>query len=125
MMESTQPSKGNSNKNRKGVEMNSTKTKVLTILLATILLLGTAHAQLLKVPEVSRDKVICFALYTVHNNIMKMTAQLYPLNDGEDRKVRLEIKQGRIWKQTAQTQVVERGWTAMRNLCNTLVFREC
>ena len=93
MMESTQPSKGNSNKNRKGVEMNSTKTKVLTILLATILLLGTANAQPLKVPEVSRDKVICFALYTVHNNILKMTAQLYPLKDGEDRIVRLEVKQ--------------------------------
>ena len=100
--------------------MNSTKTKVFTIVLATILLLSTAHAQLLKVPEVSRDKVICFALYTVHNNIMKMTAQLYPLKDGEDRIVRLEVKQGsprdslrRIWKQIAQTQVVERGWTAV------------
>jgi len=100
--------------------MNSTKTKVFTIVLATILLLSTANAQPLKVPEVSRDKVICFALYTVHNNIMKMTAQLYPLNDGEDRKVRLEIKQDsrknslrRIWKQIAQTQVVERGWTAV------------
>ena len=93
--------------------MSSTKAKVLTIVLATILLLSTANAQSLKVPEVSRDKVICFALYTVHNNIMKMTAQLYPLKDGEDRKVRLEVKQGRRWKQTAQTQVVERGWTAV------------
>ncbi len=107
--------------------MNSTKAKVLpqgilriTTVLATILLLSTANAQPLKIPEVSRDKVICFALYTVHNNIMKITAQLYPLNDGEDRIVRLEVKQGsprdslrRIWKQIAQTQVVERGWTAV------------
>ena len=29
--------------------------------------------------DISRDKVICFALYTVHNNILKHTAQLYPL----------------------------------------------
>jgi len=98
---------------REGIEMNSTKAKVLTTVLATILLLSTAHAQLLKIPEVSRDKVICFALYTVGNNIMKMTAQLYPLKDGEDRIVRLEIKQDGRWKQTAQTQVVERGWTAV------------
>jgi len=83
------------------------------LLVATILLLGTAKAQVPTVPEVSRDKVICFALYTVHNNIMKMTAQLYPLKDGEDRIVRLEVKQGRRWKQIAQTQIVERGWTAV------------
>jgi len=89
---------------REGIEMNSTKAKVLRTVLATILLL---------IPEVSRDKVICFALYTVGNNIMKMTAQLYPLKDGEDRIVRLEIKQDGRWKQTAQTQVVERGWTAV------------
>jgi len=66
----------------------------------------------LSVPEVSRDKVICFALYTVHKNIMKLTAQLYPLKEGEDRKVRLEIKEGRKWKQIAQTDVIEQGWTA-------------
>ncbi len=85
----------------------------ITTVMATILLLGTANAQLLNIPEVSRDKVICFALYTVHNNIMKMTAQLYPLKDGEDRIVRLEVKQDGKWKQIAQTQVVERGWTAV------------
>ena len=66
----------------------------------------------LRVPEVSRDKVICFALYTVHNNILKLTAQLYPLKDGEDRNVRLQIKKGRKWKQIAETQVIEDGWTA-------------
>jgi len=93
--------------------MNSTKAKVLTTILITILLLSTVNAQLLEIPEVSRDKVICFALYTVHNNILKMTAQLYPLEEGEDRIVRLEIKQNGGWKQIAQTQVVERGWTAV------------
>ncbi len=106
--------------------MNSTKAKVLpqgicrkascglriTTILITILLLSTANAQLLKIPAVSRDKVICFALYTVHNNIMKMTAQLYPLAEGEDRIVRLEVKQNGKWKQIAQKQIIEKGWTA-------------
>jgi len=92
--------------------MNSIKAKVLTTILITVLLLSTANAQLLKIPEVSRDKVICFALYTVQNNIMKMTAQLYPLAEGEDRTVRLEIKQDGEWKQIAQKQVIEKGWTA-------------
>ncbi len=93
--------------------MNLTKTRVFTAAIVTILLLSTANAQLLNIPEVSRDKVICFALYTVHNNIMKMTAQLYPLREGEDRTVRLETKQSGSWKQIAKAQVVERGWTAV------------
>jgi len=66
----------------------------------------------LTIPEVSRDRVICFALYTVNNGILKLTAQLYPLKEGEDRTVRLEIQEGGRWKQIAQTEVIERGWTA-------------
>jgi hypothetical protein len=68
--------------------------------------------KLLEIPDVSRDKVICFALYTVHNEIMKMTAQLYPLREGEERKVRLEVKRGGVWRQIAESPVIERGWTA-------------
>jgi len=87
-------------------------TKAHAAILVSILFLSTVSAQLLKIPEVSRDKVICFALYTVQNNILKLTAQLYPLQPGEDREVRLEIKEGGKWKQVAQTQVIEQGWTA-------------
>jgi len=67
---------------------------------------------LLAIPEVSRDKVICFALYTVNNNSLKLTAQLYPLDKTDDRTVRLEIKEGGKWRQVAETKVIERGWTA-------------
>jgi len=74
---------------------------------------AAAQNKLLEIPEVTRDKVICFALYTVHNDIMKMTAQLYPLQEGEDRTVRLEIKANGSWKQIAEASVVERGWTAL------------
>ncbi|MCK5175586.1 MAG: hypothetical protein KAR47_19485 [Planctomycetes bacterium] len=62
--------------------------------------------------DVDRDEVICFALYTVSDNIMKLTAQLYPLKDGEDRWVRLELKQNGRWKQAAMTKIIEDGWTA-------------
>ena len=98
--------------------MNLTKSRVFTAATVTILLLNIANAQLLNIPEVSRDKVICFALYTVHNNIMKMTAQLYPLKEGEDRTVGLEIKQSGSWKQIARTQVIEKGWTAVFRIEN-------
>jgi len=66
----------------------------------------------LTVPEVARDEVICFALYTVHNRVLKLTAQLYPLVETDPRTVRLEIKEGGKWKQAAETKVIEKGWTA-------------
>lgn len=61
---------------------------------------------------VPRDEVICFALYTVADNTLKVTAQLYPLKPDEDRTVRLEIKEGDTWKEMARTEVIEYGWTA-------------
>ncbi|MEX1224378.1 MAG: hypothetical protein WEA31_07500, partial [Pirellulales bacterium] len=61
---------------------------------------------------VERDQVIAFALYTVSDNTLKLTAQLYPLKDDEPREVRLEIKDGDQWKEVAQTEVIEAGWTA-------------
>ncbi|MHC4519713.1 MAG: hypothetical protein ACYTAS_14080, partial [Planctomycetota bacterium] len=68
--------------------------------------------KLLEIPAVTRDKVICFALYTVQDNVMKMTAQLYPLREGEDRTVRLEIGGNGRWQRVAESPIVERGWTA-------------
>ncbi|MCB9769707.1 MAG: hypothetical protein H6752_16040 [Candidatus Omnitrophica bacterium] len=62
--------------------------------------------------DVPRDEVICFALYTVNDNILKLTAQLYPLKEGEDRTLRLEIKEGGEWTEIARTEVIEVGWTA-------------
>ena len=92
--------------------MELRKARGLAALLAAAVMLSTASAQVLKVPEVSRDKVICFALYTVQNNVLKLNAQLYPLNENEDRNVRLEIKQDGKWRQIAETHVIEKGWTA-------------
>ena len=92
--------------------MKLIKATVFAALLVAILSLSTTLAQPLNIPEVSRDKVICFALYTVQNNGMKLTAQLYPLKPSEDRNVRLEIKQDGKWKQIAKTQVIGKGWTA-------------
>jgi len=66
----------------------------------------------LAIPEVEKDEVICFALYTVHDNILKLTAQLYPLGEDDPKNVRLEARLGGQWKQVAETKVVNPGWTA-------------
>ena len=62
--------------------------------------------------DVPVEDAICFALYTVHDNILKMTAQLYPLDEGVDRVVRLQVRQDGDWKTIAATTVSEKpyGW---------------
>jgi hypothetical protein len=62
--------------------------------------------------NITKDKLICFALYTVHNNVLKLTAQLYPLASDDPRTVRLEIKKGDKFVQIAETKVIDDGWTA-------------
>jgi len=64
------------------------------------------------IPEVPRDKVIGFALYTVEKGILKLSAQLYPLEEGEDRTVLLEISENGSWKEIARAPADETGWLA-------------
>ncbi len=89
---------------------------VLTVLLATAgLPARTGKPVRDQTPQkynVPRDEVICFALYTVNDTILKLTAQLYPLKADEEKTVRLEIKDGGTWKKIAEAAVIERGWTA-------------
>lgn len=67
---------------------------------------------LLSIPEVASKDVICFALYTVHDKTLKLTAQLYPLPKDAPRTVRLEIQRDGRWVEVARTNVIEQGWTA-------------
>ncbi|MFW5753580.1 MAG: metallophosphoesterase family protein [Marinilabiliaceae bacterium] len=62
--------------------------------------------------DVPTEDAICFALYTVHDNTLKMTAQLYPLDEGVDRVVKLQIQKAGDWKTIAATKVSEEsyGW---------------
>ena len=66
----------------------------------------------LSIPEVEKKDLICFALYTVHNNTLKLTAQLYPLADTDSRTVGLEIMRDGKWVEVARTEAIDRGWTA-------------
>ena len=96
--------------------------KWLTISALVVLIAGVAVSQqknqkrkgraVLSVPEVAKEDLICFALYTVHDNILKLTAQLYPLAAGDSRIVRLEIKKEGEWVEVARTKAIEPGWTA-------------
>lgn len=73
---------------------------------------GKRRRAVLTIPEVEKKDVICFALYTVHDGTLKLTAQLYPLSDNDPKTVRLEIERDGQWVEVATTTVVEPGFTA-------------
>ena len=66
---------------------------------------------MLEIPEVSKDEIICFALYTVHDNILKLTAQLYPLDEAAIRAA-LEPYSGAevVWAQEEPENMGYFGW---------------
>ncbi|UCC21528.1 MAG: hypothetical protein JSW23_06840, partial [Planctomycetota bacterium] len=50
--------------------------------------------------------------YTLHRNMLKMTAQMMPLGPDDKRTVELQAKQKGKWKTTATTKIVVPGHTA-------------
>ncbi|WP_020570272.1 metallophosphoesterase family protein [Neolewinella persica] len=61
--------------------------------------------------KVGRDSVIAFGAYTVSEEEMKLTAQLYPLYPAESREVRLDVWDGSAWVETLTQPVHELGWS--------------
>ncbi len=61
--------------------------------------------------KVKRENVIGFGLYTVHNNVLKLTAQLFPLYPDETREVRLEFKKNSGWEVVQKKEVNDLGWS--------------
>jgi len=66
------------------------------------------------IPEVARPDAICFSYYTVNHGVLKLTAQLYPLKDGESREARLQVKDGDGWRALATTRVTEEPYNNYR-----------
>lgn len=87
----------------------------VSVLLSIVIAIGLIPSKLpaAKPPQVTdRADVICFALYTIDSNILKLTAQLYPLQKTETKTVRLEVKRDGKWTEVAITEIVNPGWTA-------------
>lgn len=68
--------------------------------------------------DVPRDEVVAFAIYCVDVKpagepaVLKVTAQLFPLEPGEPRVARLELKRGDAWEEAATADVLYPGWDA-------------
>ncbi|MCK4920848.1 MAG: hypothetical protein KAS71_07370, partial [Bacteroidales bacterium] len=101
---------------------------LMSIVLSLILTdTGFSQNDFSVISRVMKDEQICFAMYTVQNNIMKMTAQLYPLDEKDDRFVRLELRENEVWKEIAKEKINEnsyhsvddaRSWTAVFRIEN-------
>jgi len=68
------------------------------------------------IPDVDRDAVICFSLYTVEKGVLKLSTQFYPLRDHEARSAALEVKRGIKqadgWERIATSEITPKGWLA-------------
>ncbi|MEM9830107.1 MAG: hypothetical protein AAF944_05695 [Bacteroidota bacterium] len=63
--------------------------------------------------KVDRSEVVCFGMYTVSNNTLKLSAQLYPLYPDETREVRLEVQKEGTWQEVQTQEVNDLGWSAL------------
>lgn len=63
--------------------------------------------------KVKRENVVAFGIYTVSNQTLKLSAQLFPLYPDETREVRLEIKEGEKWREIQKKKVNDIGWSAL------------
>ena len=63
--------------------------------------------------KMDRDQVVAFGMYTVMNNTLKLSAQLYPLYPDETREVRLEVREDGRWKEIGRKEVNDIGWSAL------------
>jgi hypothetical protein len=63
--------------------------------------------------DVSRDSVFAFGIYTVSKNVLKMSAQLFPLYPKESREVRLSVLKDGKWTEIQKSNVNDIGWSAL------------
>lgn len=93
------------------------KNKIVMILFTAILNLPvlvsgqTKQEDYLAIPDIGPENQICFTLYTVHENTLKMTAQLYPFKGNDLRDIRLEVFKNNKWVTIAESKVTYPGWT--------------
>ncbi|RKY06064.1 MAG: hypothetical protein DRP65_12265 [Planctomycetota bacterium] len=94
------------------------KTTIISIIMFALILLlldacASDKSNVVEKPDIPAEKNICFALYTVNNNIMKMSAQFYPRHEGQSTKVRLDIKKNGKWKKIAASRIDPVAWNAV------------
>ncbi|MBH46388.1 MAG: hypothetical protein CMC93_07215 [Flavobacteriaceae bacterium] len=68
--------------------------------------------------KVPREEVIAFGIYTVSDNTLKLSAQLFPLYPEESRMVHLQFFQDQQWITAKSQEVNEIGWSTIFRIEN-------
>lgn len=79
----------------------------LALFILTVGAVSAAQQQNWKYLEQDPSKKICLAMYTVEKRILKLTAQLYPLQEQDSRNIYLEIEKDGAWQRVSQSKVRE------------------
>ena len=87
--------------------------KRLLIFIALITQIAISQEEYLAIPEgITPKDRICFALYTVHENTLKLSAQFYPIKDFEPFEAQLEIMEEGDWIEIAKAEIIYPGYLA-------------
>jgi len=63
--------------------------------------------------KVERKNIIAFGIYTLSNNILKLSAQTYPLYPNESRFISFQIKTNNKWKEVSKQKINDIGWSTL------------
>lgn len=89
------------------------KKCILIICFLCFNLMNAQNDELLRLPKNIQPKDrICFAMYTVHENTLKLTAQFNPIRNVESFEASLEIQENGKWVKKAETRIIYPGYTA-------------
>ena len=98
------------------VKMRTTSSpaRIAFPFLLLVLSVSWAHSNpLVAMPgHIAPKDRICFALYTVHEKTLKLTAQFYPIKDFEPFEAELQVRDAGQWVQVATADIVYPGYTA-------------
>ncbi|MBJ7880145.1 alkaline phosphatase D family protein [Gelidibacter salicanalis] len=87
--------------------------KYLAILLLFINISNAQDESIIRLPDnIKPEDRIAFAMYTVHENTLKLTAQFHPLKNYTPFSASLEIEENGKWIEKAQTEIIYPGYTA-------------
>ena len=90
------------------------KSRLIALPICLFLSLSMQGQNLLELPKnIKPEDRIAFALYTVHENILKLNAQFYPLKNFEPFKASLEIEDNGKWVKKAEASIQYPGYTAL------------
>ncbi|MDA9330781.1 hypothetical protein N9Q60_01980, partial [Flavobacteriaceae bacterium] len=90
------------------------KSRLIALPICLFLSLSMQGQNLLELlKNIKPEDRIAFALYTVHENILKLNAQFYPLKNFEPFKASLEIEDNGKWVKKAEASIQYPGYTAL------------